>query len=58
MSPSEAVDTYVNGNISDFKEWLKNASALNVLDAVEYYSGNYGQRHLIINIMRFYLELM
>ena len=51
----EAVDTYQNGNISDFKKWLKRASKKDILDAVEYYSGNYGSRHIIINVMREYL---
>lgn len=52
----EAVDTYVCGNISDFKVWLKKASKLEVLEAIEYYSGNYGNRHILISSMRFYLR--
>jgi len=51
----EAVDTYVNGNISDFKVWLKRASKLDILEAIEYYFANYGGRHQIINMMHLYL---
>lgn len=54
----EAIDTLENGNISDFKAWLKRASKKDVLDAIEYYTGNYGQRHMILNRMRVYLEEM
>lgn len=52
----EAVDTYINGNISDFKAWLKGCSKVAVLDAIEYYAGQYGKRHQIINTMRTYLD--
>jgi len=30
----EMVETYLNGNISDFKKWLKKASKKDILDAV------------------------
>ena len=51
-----AVDTLENGNISNFKVWLKRASKLEILDAIEY-AQQYGHgRHVIINKMRMYLE--
>jgi len=56
MTPYEAIDTYINGNISDFKKWLKYAKKSSILDAIEYYSATYGQRHEIINKMQQYLE--
>lgn len=54
----EAIDTYVNGNVSDFKAWLKTARKSEILAAIEYYSGTvgYGGRHEIINAMRNLLE--
>ena len=56
QSTIEAVDTYQNGNISDFKKWLKRASKKDVLDAIEYFTANYGSRHIILNSMRLYLD--
>lgn len=55
-STMEAVDTYVNGNHSDFNRWLKRCSKLDMLDAVEYYQHLYGNRHMFINAMRNKLE--
>ena len=48
----EMVETFTNGNISVFKKWLKGCSKLDMLDAIEYYSGNVGGRHIIITSMR------
>jgi len=56
MKPSEAIEEYVNGNITRFKAWLKHATKLQMLDAIEYYSGNVGCRYIIINTIRKYLE--
>lgn len=56
MNYKQAVDTYINGNKSDFKAWLKKSKKLDMLNAIEYYTANYGQRHEIINIMRIYME--
>jgi len=56
MNAQEAINEYVNGNITRFKAWLKHATKLQMLDAIEYYSGNVGGRHIIINTMRKYLE--
>ena len=56
MTYQEAIDTYVNGNVSDFQRWLKRAKKVDVLNAIEYYSANYGGRHVIINTMRVMLE--
>ena len=53
----EAVDTYHNGNISDFKAWLKKSSKLDILHAIEYHQ-QYGPRHGFIACMRNYLEEM
>jgi len=53
MSYQEAVDTYICGNRSDFKEWLLGATTLDVLNAIEYYARLYGgRRHILINVMR------
>jgi hypothetical protein len=54
-STQAAVETYVNGNYSDFKAWLKRASKLDILDAIEYHQ-EFGPRHSIINSMRNALE--
>jgi hypothetical protein len=32
MNASEAFETYLNGNISDFKEWLKKAKKPEVIE--------------------------
>ena len=56
MTHQEAIDALVNGNISAFKAWLKQAKKMDLLNAIEYYSGNFGNRHIIINTMRAYLE--
>jgi hypothetical protein len=55
MNYQEAVDNWVNGNISVFKKWLKTCKKMEMLDAIEYYSGNVGSRHVIIYAMREYL---
>jgi hypothetical protein len=54
-STKEAIDTMINGNLSDFREWLKKAKKIDILDAIEYHQ-QYGKRHEIINRMRNYLE--
>jgi len=56
QSTQEAVDTWINGNKTDFRQWLKRAKKLDVLDAIEYYAGNHGSRHEIIYPMREYLK--
>ncbi len=56
MTYQEAIDTLLNGNISDFKRWLTRCSKAQMLDAIEYYSSQNGNRHIIINQMRNYLE--
>jgi len=48
----EVVDNYINGNHADFKKQIKRMSKLEILDLIEYYSGNCGSRHIIINAMR------
>lgn len=55
-SPEWAIETLINGNISDFKNWLKKASVEDVLIAIEYYAdGSSGKYKEIINKMRRYL---
>ena len=57
MDHIEAIDSYINGNISTFKNWLKMAKKLDLLNAIEYATGEHGlKRHDIINTMRIYLE--
>jgi len=48
----EVIDNYINGNRVDFKKQIKRMTKLEVLDLIEYYSGNVGSRHIIINAMR------
>jgi len=50
------INDEINGNISDAKNAIKKLTKLELLDLIEYYSGNYGKRHLIINFMRSALE--
>jgi len=56
MTVPEAVDTLhnclTNGGARAFVVWVKHASKLQLLDAIEYHSGRYGNRHIIINYMR------
>lgn len=53
----EAIHTLHNGNYSDFKAWLKGASKVNMLNAIEYaMQEGIFQRHVIINSMRSALE--
>jgi hypothetical protein len=54
-STKRAIETLVNGNISDFKKWLLRAHKVDILDAIEYHQ-NFGARHVIINKMRYYLS--
>ena len=35
MNPLEALETYINGNITDFKEWLKRAKKVDLMDLLE-----------------------
>lgn len=46
---AEIIENWINGNISDFRASVKRASKKDMLDIIEYYSGNYGKRHEIIN---------
>jgi len=41
-----AVDTLINGNITDFKTWLVRCSKLDMLDAIDYAKDTYG--HTIV----------
>lgn len=38
----EAVMNYYNGNISDFRSWLKKASKSDMLDAIDLFHSHYG----------------
>ena len=56
-STIEAVDTYFNGNISDFKKWIIRAHKVDLLDALDYYHFTYGGKNanlypLMIKLMR------
>jgi hypothetical protein len=53
---TEIVESFDNGNISDFKAWVKRASKLDILTLIEVYSSLHGNRVIIINTMRSYLE--
>lgn len=53
----EAIQTLYNGNHSVFKKWLKGASKVNMLNAIEYaMQEGIFKRHQIINSMRSALE--
>lgn len=52
----EALESYKNGNVSDFKAWLKRSSKPEILHAIEIHNAEYGNRHEIINAMRILLE--
>jgi len=52
QSIKDALLNLENGNISDFKAWVKRASKLDILDAIELYASIYGGRHRLINHMR------
>jgi len=51
-SIEKALNDLENGNISDFKSWVKRASKLDILDAIELYASLYEGRHRLINHMR------
>jgi hypothetical protein len=34
MTPAEALETYLNGNVADFTYWLKESSKTSVLEAI------------------------
>ena len=55
IAAEAAVDTYINGNISDFKEWLHKADAFGIICAMRYYGANYGELYKILNIIEKYL---
>ena len=56
MTVNDAIETYLNGNISDFKKWLKKASKIDILDAIEVATGQYGiPRHQIITTIQNFL---
>ena len=48
----EIINNMVNGNLSDFRKSVVKMSKKDMLDVIEYYSGNFGGRHIIINHMR------
>ena len=47
----EIINNLINGNYSIFKKQIKTISKVDMLDLIEYYSGNIGGRHIIINAM-------
>jgi hypothetical protein len=56
MTHEEAINTWDNGNISDFKKWLKKCTKLQLLDAIEYSQSTGTPRHRTITRIRLYLE--
>ncbi len=53
----EVVETYINGNHSDFATWVKRASKADILHIIEVFIGQYGRpRHEIITQMRLILD--
>ena len=59
-STREAIETYHNGNISDFKAWLKKCRKIDILDGITYWTRHYNSKNRetedFIYIMRNYLE--
>ena len=51
MTYQEAVETYINGNISDFKTWVRTCKKIDILNAIEYAESNGIKRHQIIATM-------
>ena len=49
-------ESYLNGNISDFKVFLKKCSKLDLLNLIEFLQGMGHRRHNSINQIRIYLE--
>ena len=54
-SAQEAVMTYINGNISDFKQYLRTCSKLDICDVIEGLRANGYKIHNIIDTLRRYL---
>src|SRR4030042_7016596 len=54
-STREAIDTMINGNLSDFRAWLRRASKADVLAGGEYYAPTYGHMEEIVRSLRIYL---
>jgi hypothetical protein len=53
----EVLDSLKNGNISDFKKWLKKATKYQLLQIIEMAFGHgYYKRHEIITLMQLYLQ--
>ena len=54
---SERVDSYINGNITEFKQFLKICSKLDLLDVIEDMQSKGIKRHNSINRIRVLLEV-
>lgn len=51
--PEEAVETYINGNISDFKEYLKRCTKYDLLQCVVILRDQYNVKNAAEKLMRF-----
>lgn len=49
-------ESYINGNITEFKKFLKRCSKLDLLNLIETLAGMGMKRHNAINRIRLYLE--
>lgn len=47
MTTKAAVQTLINGNVSDFKKWLKHASKAQMLEALTLYAEYEGGRYSV-----------
>jgi hypothetical protein len=57
MNYREAIENKINGNVSTWRKWVKNAKKVDILNAIECACGEYGiLRHIMINDMRSILE--
>lgn len=51
------IDTFVCGNIADFKFWLnKVANKNDILEGIRYYGANYDECYKMLNFMSMCLE--
>ena len=52
----EILNTYINGNISDYRERVLKLNKLHTLEFIEYCQGMGTPRHTIINSVRIAIE--
>lgn len=51
-STMQAIDNLRNGKLSEFKNWVRKARKIDLLDAIEFYNGGYGFSYEIKKAIR------